>query len=161
MTKKKISDFDRLKVRVELIRESNAQPRHSVTSPLEVANLVGHLNKKDREYFLCIHLDTRNIVIGIEEVTIGSLNAAVVHPREILKGALLNNAAGIILVHNHPSGDCDPSEDDIEITNRLVKASEIMGIEAFDHIIVGGGKYFSFKEKNIMPEGGDKSCLTK
>lgn len=161
MTKKKISDFDKLKVRVELIRESNTQPRHSVTSPLEVANLVGYLNKKDREYFLCIHLDTRNIVIGIEEVTIGSLNAAVVHPREIFKAAILNNAAGIILVHNHPSGDCDPSEDDIEITNRLVKACEIMGIEALDHIIVGGGNYFSFKEKNIMPKGDNESCLTK
>jgi len=156
MSRKKISDFDKFKVRVELVRESNAPPRHSVTTPLEVANLVGHLNKKDREYFLCIHLDSRNAVIGIEEVTIGSLNAALVHPREILKGALLNNAAGIILVHNHPSGDCDPSEDDIEITGRLTKACDIIGIEALDHIIVGAGKYFSFKEKNIMPKGGNE-----
>jgi len=156
MSRKKISDFDKFKVRVELVRESNAPPRHSVTSPLEVANLVSHLNKKDREYFLCIHLDSRNAVIGIEEVTIGSLNAALVHPREILKGALLNNAAGIILVHNHPSGDCDPSEDDIEITGRLTKACDIIGIEALDHIIVGAGKYFSFKEKNIMPKGGNE-----
>jgi len=161
MTKKKISDFDKLKVRVELVRENNAPPRPTVTSPSEVANLVMDLNKKDREHFLCIHLDTRNAVIGIEEVTIGSLNAAVVHPREIFKAAILNNAMGIILVHNHPSGDCDPSEDDIEITKRLAKACEIMGIEALDHIIVGGGKYFSFKEKNIMPKGDDESCLTK
>jgi len=161
MSKKKISDFDKLKVRVELIRESNTPPRPTVTSPLEVVNLVKDLDKKDREHFLCIHLNTRSVIIGVEEVTIGSLNAAVVHPREVLKGALLNNAAGIILVHNHPSGDSDPSEDDIEITKRLVKACEIMGIEALDHIIVGGGNYFSFKEKNIMPKGDNESCLTK
>ncbi len=157
----KNNDFDKLKVRVELIRESNAPPRHVVTAPLDVAGLVSDLNKKDREYFLCLHLDTRSVVIGIEEITVGSLNAAVVHPREVLKGALLNNAAGIILVHNHPSGDCDPSEDDIEITKRLVKACEIMGIEALDHIIVGGGNYFSFKEENIMPKGDNESCPTK
>lgn len=161
MSKKKITDFDKLKVRIELVRESNAPPRPTVTSPSEVADLVSDLNKKDREHFLCIHLDTRNAIIGIEEVTIGSLNAAIVHPREIFKAAILNNAAGIILVHNHPSGDCGPSEDDIDITKRLIKACEIMGIEALDHIIVGGGNYFSFKEKNLMPKGDNESCLTK
>lgn len=161
MNKKKITDFDKLKVRVELIRESNTPPRPTIRSPLEVVNFVKDLDKKDREHFLCIHLDVRSVIIGVEEVTIGSLNAAVVHPREIFKAAILNNAAGIILVHNHPSGDCDPSEDDIEITNRLVKACEIMGIGALDHIIVGGGNYFSFKEKNIMPKGGDELCPTK
>jgi len=154
MSRKKISDFDKLKVRVELIRESNSPPRPTIRSPQEVVNLVKDLDRKDREHFLCIHLNTRSAIIGIEEVTIGSLNAAVVHPREIFKAAILNNATGIILVHNHPSGDCDPSEDDIEITKRLSKACEIMGIEALDHIIVGDGNYFSFKEKNIMPEGG-------
>ena len=158
---KKTNDFEKLKVRVELIRENNSAPKHIVTAPLDVINLVKDLNKKDREHFLCLHLDSRSVVTGIEEVTIGSLNAAVVHPREVLKGALLNNAAGIILVHNHPSGHCEPSEDDVEITKRLAKACEIMGIGILDHIIVGGGKYFSFKEKNIMPKGDNESCLIK
>ena len=81
---------------------------------------------------------------------IGTLNANLVHPREIFQEALKQNAASVILVHNHPSGDCDPSEDDIKITKRIIEAGKIMGIDVLEHIIITKTKVFSFKERELI-----------
>ena len=83
-------------------------------------------------------------------ISIGTLNANLIHPREVFKEAIQSSAASIILVHNHPSGDPKPSEDDLEITRRLIKAGKIMGVELFDHIIVANNNYFSFKKEKLL-----------
>ena len=103
-----------------------------------------------KEHFKGIFLDSRKRIIKDETIFIGSLNASIIHPREIFQAAFEEGAAAIILLHNHPSGDPKPSDDDIEITKQLVKAGEILGIEVFDHIIIGHNRYFSFKEKDHL-----------
>lgn len=106
--------------------------------------------REKKEHFVMLSLDARNHLIKISNVSVGTLNANLVHPREIFKEALSQNAASIILAHNHPSGDAEPSEDDLVITKRLVEAGKIMGIEINDHIIVTKNGFFSFKEKNLI-----------
>lgn len=103
-----------------------------------------------KEHFKSIFLDSRKRIIKDETIFIGSLNASIIHPREIFQAAFEEGAAAIILLHNHPSGDPNPSDDDIKITKQLVKAGEILGIEIVDHIIIGHNKYFSFKEKDYL-----------
>ena len=107
----------------------------------------GFLADADREYFLILTLSTKNSIMGVNVVSIGSLNSSLVHPREVFKLAILSNAAAVILVHNHPSGDPTFSNEDMEITRRLVEASKIIGIEILDHVVVGDGCWVSFKEK--------------
>ena len=124
----------------------------SITSP---ADVVGHLTDiKDRrkEHFVALFLNARNQVICREDVSIGSLNASLVHPREVFAPAVGSSAASVILAHNHPSGDVTPSREDIELTRRMVQAGEIMGIEVLDHLIVGGdgAKFLSMKEANVF-----------
>lgn len=122
-----------------------------VTSPSDVANILMvdmiHLKK---EHFKIIMLDTKNQIIGIENISIGSLNSSIVHPREVYKEAISKSSASIILVHNHPSGDPTPSKEDIAITRRLYDCGEILGIKVLDHIIIGNNKYVSLKEKDII-----------
>lgn len=103
-----------------------------------------------KEHFKGIYLNSRKKIIKEETIFIGSLNESVVHPREIFKIALSENAAAIILLHNHPSGDPTPSKFDIEITKELIKSGEILGIEILDHIIIGDNKYTSFREKELL-----------
>lgn len=103
-----------------------------------------------KEHFKGIFLDSRKRLIKDETIFIGSLNASIIHPREIFQIALEEGAAAVILLHNHPSGDPKPSDDDIEITKQLVKAGDILGIEVLDHIIIGNKRYFSFKEKGYF-----------
>jgi len=103
-----------------------------------------------KEYFKIILLDTKNKVLDIKTISIGSLNSSIVHPREVFLEAVVKSSASIILLHNHPSGEVQPSREDINITNRLIKAGEIMGIKVLDHIIIGDGTYLSFKEENII-----------
>lgn len=103
-----------------------------------------------KEHFKGIYLNSRKRIIKEETIFIGSLNESVIHPREIFKIALSENAAAIILVHNHPSGDPAPSNFDIKVTKELIKSGEILGIEVLDHIIIGENKYTSFKEKNLL-----------
>lgn len=91
----------------------------------------------DRENFVVLLLDTKNKVIGINTVSIGTLNSSLVHPREVFKPAILASAAALILAHNHPSGDPKPSREDIEVTKRLIEAGGLLGIQVLDHIIVG------------------------
>jgi len=109
-----------------------------IENPGDVTAYLDRLDIKmaDREMFVVIHLDVRNRVVAHEITSIGSQTASMVHPREVFKSAILKGACGIILAHNHPSGDPSPSKDDIDITNRLEEAGRLMGIEVLDHIIV-------------------------
>ena len=125
-----------------------------INSPEKVAEVainVLELHEQAEESFYIFTLDTKNKITGIFEVSKGSLNSSIVHPREVFKRALLQNANSIILLHNHPSGDPTPSGEDIDITNRLIEAGDLLGIRVLDHLIVGDqSNYISFKEKTLM-----------
>ena len=120
-----------------------------LTDPKKVYQLIkSKLKDYHKEHFYIIVLNSRNW--SVAEVSVGSLNASIVHPREVFAEAIKNNAASVIFVHNHPSGDTEPSEDDLEITKRLIKAGKILGIEVIDHIIVTKNDFLSFKEKKLI-----------
>src|SRR5207302_8829691 len=104
----------------------------------------------DREVFLALVLDGKNQLLGFNQVSVGSLSAALVHPREVFKAAILANAAAIILVHNHPSGDPEPSPEDRAITGRLKEAGELLGIKVLDHVVIGDGRYVSFADQQLL-----------
>jgi DNA repair protein RadC len=103
-----------------------------------------------KEMFRCALLDTKNKIISDEVVSIGSLSASIVHPRETFKSAIRESAAAVIFIHNHPSGDIKPSQEDILLTRRLVQAGEVLGIQVLDHIIIGDGSHFSFRDNGLM-----------
>jgi DNA repair protein RadC len=120
-----------------------------LTNPEKVYRLIkGKLKDYHKEHFYIIALNSRNY--SIAEVSVGSLNASVVHPREVFAEAIKNKAASVVFVHNHPSGDPEPSEDDLILTKRLVESGKILGIEVIDHIIVAKDNFFSFKNKGII-----------
>lgn len=108
------------------------------------------LENCDKEYFITICLDRKMKVNASSIISIGGLHNSIVHPREVYKPALLTSSASIILVHNHPSGDPSPSQEDIEVTQRLTEAGHILGVEVLDHVVIGAGRYFSFKEKGLF-----------
>ncbi len=123
----------------------------SLKNPDEVAALVkGRLRGKKKEYFLALLLDTRGQLIKMAEVSIGSLDASIVHPREVFKEAISASAASVIFVHNHPSGDPEPSEDDIKLSKRLAEVGGIIGIDVLDHIIIGDKSFFSLKRQGLF-----------
>ena len=138
-----------LKAAFDLGRRIEAAPRtgrDAVTSPEDVVKAVaGDLKGKKKEHFLALLLDTRNRLIRTATVSMGSLDSSIVHPREVFKEAIKASAASVIFVHNHPSGDPEPSPDDIELTRRLVEAGKLLGIVVLDHVIVGDGAYLSLK----------------
>jgi DNA repair protein RadC len=135
--------------RVEGYSESSRKT--IVKTPEDVAALLtGRLKEKKKEYFLAVLLDTRNQLIKVAEISIGSLDSSVVHPREVFKEAISASAAAVIFVHNHPSGDTEASEDDIKLTKRLVEAGEIIGIDVLDHIIIGGKNHVSLKRLGLF-----------
>ena len=138
--------------KVQLVREKSVKAyTNSLNSPTEAVDIIrDFIGNIDREIFLVVLVNTKNKLIGINTVSVGSLNASIVHPREVLKPAILANAAGIIIGHNHPSGDPTPSREDLDITKRLGEACEIIGIKLLDHIIVGDGQYISFKERGFF-----------
>jgi len=111
---------------------------------------ITSVEEEAQEVFGILILNTKNKIVAVHEISRGTLNSSIVHPREVFKPAILHNAAAIICFHNHPSGDTEPSRDDIEITNRLIEAGKIMGIEILDHIIVGDEEYVSLKERGVM-----------
>jgi DNA repair protein RadC len=139
-------------VSVKLVKESSLlYKERSIRSPEDGYKLMKHfLGDLDREAFIVISLDTKNQPVSINICHIGSLNASIVHPREVMKTAILSNAASIMVGHNHTSGNCTPSPEDIEVTKRLVEAGKIIGIELLDHIIVGDDNYGSLKEKDYI-----------
>ena len=143
-------------VSLKMIKETSVlyshQGNRKVDSPSQVLTLVNDfLAESDREKFLVICLNTKNEPTHISVVSVGTLNASIVHPREIYKLAFLANSNQIILCHNHPSGDTTPSQEDLQVTKRMVEAGNILGVSVLDHVIVGGDScYTSFKEKNLI-----------
>jgi len=126
-------------------------PDVKVTSPQNVVGLLmDEMQYLKQECFKIIMLDTKNKVIKVEEITRGTLNSSLVHPREVFVKAIKQHAAAIILAHNHPSGDTQPSAEDKIITRRLVDAGELIGISVLDHIIIGRGTYISFKQEKLL-----------
>jgi len=122
-----------------------------VKSLEDVVNIVrSQLKGKKKEHFLVLCLDIRNRVINCRPVSIGSLDTSIVHPREVFKEAVSSSAASVIFVHNHPSGDPEPSKEDVELTKRLVKAGEIIGVDVLDHIVVCDRSYLSLKARNLL-----------
>lgn len=129
----------------------STQQKEVVKSPEDVKNIVMEdMRYFDREYFRVLYLDRKNGIIFMEDISVGGLHSAVVHPREVFKNAVKMSAAAVILVHNHPSGDPAPSKEDIEITQRLIEAGRILGIEVLDHIIVGENRYCSLKAEHLI-----------
>jgi DNA repair protein RadC len=125
--------------------------RPVINSPGDVADLVmEEMRGLDREHFRIMHLSTRNNVLGISPVSVGSLNSSIVHPRECFKEAIRRNANTIILLHNHPSGDPTPSKEDMDITRRLAEGGKILGIDVLDHVIIGDKRYVSLKEQGVI-----------
>jgi DNA repair protein RadC len=135
--------------RVEGYMESGGKT--VLKTPEDIAALVqSRLKGKQKEYFLAVLLDTRNRLIKVAEISVGSLDTSVVHPREVFKEAISACAASIIFVHNHPSGDTEASEEDIALTKRLVEAGAIVGIEVLDHVIIGGKSHASLKRAGLF-----------
>ena len=126
-----------------------------INSPEDAAKIIEavfSLSEEPGEVFGILNLNIKHKISGAHIVTKGTLNTSLVHPREVFRQAILNNAAGFVLFHNHPSGDATPSREDIEVTRRLIEAGRIIGIEVLDHVVIGdGGKYVSFREKGLMP----------
>jgi len=122
-----------------------------IHGPDDVVALLGRkLRTEQREHFLVLLLNARHEVIGKETVSIGSLNASIVHPREVFKPAVVQSAASVILVHNHPSGDPEPSDEDVSITKRLVECGELLGIGVLDHVIVASRGVVSFRSRQLL-----------
>jgi DNA repair protein RadC len=121
-----------------------------VSCPEDVVPLLVDIRNQRKEHFLCLYLNARNQVMHQEVISIGSLSASIVHPREVFQVAISHAAAGIILAHNHPSGDATPSREDIDLTSRLVEAGRIMGIDILDHIILSDCDFLSLKEHGLM-----------
>ena len=135
--------------RLEDYLETGSKPL--VKTPDDVVTLVrSRLKGKKKEHFLALLLDTRNQLIKVSEISVGSLDTSIVHPREAFKEAIATSAASVIFVHNHPSGDPEASEDDIKLTKRLAEAGEIVGIDVLDHIIISDKKYLSLKRKGLF-----------
>lgn len=122
-----------------------------ITSPQDVADIFIPLLKDElREHFCVVCLNSANKIIRYEVISVGNLNSSVVHPREIFKAAIDNASASIILIHNHPSGNPEPSGEDISITKKVVESGKIMDIPVFDHIIIAGNAFTSFVEKRLI-----------
>src|SRR5215510_6479824 len=140
--------------KISLVREGRvACYEQQIRSSANASTILQtYLADVDREHFVVLMLDQKNKVIGIHTVSIGSLTASIVHPREVFKPAILSNAAAIILAHNHPSGQPQPSQEDRVLTVRLVAAGKLLGISVLDHVIIGDGTsaYFSFADEGLL-----------
>lgn len=139
-------------ISLRMVRESTYPYKtDKIRCPEDAYKLVTeYLSDVDREYCLLICLSIRNTITALEVVSIGTLDAALVTPREVFKSAILSNSASIILAHAHPSGDTTPSKEDVELTERVKNAGDILGIELLDHIIVADGRHFSLRENGLM-----------
>ncbi|WP_110953365.1 RadC family protein [Anaerosinus massiliensis] len=125
--------------------------RYKIHAPQDVADYVmARLRYENREYFMGMLLNTKNHVLATPTISIGSLSASIVHPRELFREAIHYAAASIILIHNHPSGDPNPSKEDLFVTEKLVKAGKLMDISVLDHVIIGDNRYISLKETGII-----------
>ncbi|OGU66380.1 MAG: hypothetical protein A2W30_05940 [Ignavibacteria bacterium RBG_16_36_9] len=139
----------------ELSRRILSQPKwfanKKITSPQDVAEIfIPILRDDNKEKFIVVCLNSANKIIKHETISIGNLNSSIVHPREVFKVAIDNSSASIILIHNHPSGNPEPSNEDIRITKKMVETGKIMEIPVFDHLIIAGETYTSFVEKRLF-----------
>jgi DNA repair protein RadC len=139
---------------IRLVKESlvyyDNKPITGATSVVELCSLIG-LSEQAQEEFHVFHLNTKHQVTGMQLISRGTLNASLVHPREVFKGALLANAYALILAHNHPSGNTTPSTADKQVTTTLINASKLLDIQILDHLIIGSaGTYFSFRETGLI-----------
>ncbi|MCC6323506.1 DNA repair protein RadC [Candidatus Nomurabacteria bacterium] len=135
---------------LEIGKRLNTENRPEILSASDVWNFCADIRGMQREHFVAFYLDTQNQLIERQTISIGTLNASLVHPREVFEPALTFHAASIIITHNHPSGELKPSPEDIEVTKRLVQAGKIIGIDIIDHIILTKKTYFSFQQANIL-----------
>lgn len=143
----------------ELVRDARRQPRlligdasyrRPVNGPQDVADAWPELRTAEREVFGVLVLNARHVATRRVVVSIGSLNASIVHPREVFRVAVLYSAASLILVHNHPSGDPEPSEEDLNITRRLVEAGTVLGIEVLDHVVIASNGFVSMRNRDML-----------
>lgn len=139
-------------VSIKMVKESSfLYQTRTISSPKDAYEMIKEqLEGLDREQFIIACLNTKNEPTNISVVAVGTLNKAIVHPREVFKTAILSNAASIIAFHNHPSGETTPSQQDIQLTNRLYEAGELLGIKLLDHLIIGDGTFTSLKEKGYL-----------
>ncbi|MDB8562366.1 DNA repair protein RadC [Turicibacter sanguinis] len=139
-------------VSIKMIKEASfLYQTRTISSPKDAYEMIKEqLEGLDREQFIIACLNTKNEPTNITVVSVGSLNKAIVHPREVFKTAILSNAASIMAFHNHPSGETTPSQQDIQLTNRLYEAGELLGIKLLDHLIIGDGTFTSLKEKGYL-----------
>jgi DNA repair protein RadC len=149
-----IAKAAQIKASFELAKRENLETdeeNFDIKNPEAVCKVISSsIKEKAKEHFKLILLNSRNKKIGISTISIGTLTTSLVHPREVFKEALAHSAASVILAHNHPSGDPEPSEDDLKITRKLVESGKILGVEVIDHIIVGKNSFYSFREKGLI-----------
>ena len=139
-------------VSIKMVKESSfLYQTRQILSPNGAYQMIKEqLEGLDREQFIIACLNTKNEPTNISVVSVGTLNKAIVHPREVFKTAILSNAASIMAFHNHPSGETTPSQQDIQLTNRLYEAGELLSIKLLDHLIIGDGSFTSLKEKGYL-----------
>ena len=152
-SKKTVKEYQTyLNIRLEIVRENPVKYIQMRSADHIFNEFQESMLKSPNEIFKAVHLNSKNVILGVETISIGSLTSSLVHPREVFKGAIINNSASILFMHNHPSGDPKPSNEDIEITQRLKQAGDILGIKVLDHIIFGDFKnpYFSFVDEGRL-----------
>lgn len=135
-----------------LVRDKSIeyQPVSCASDVMGIVKQIDALTSGSEEYVYILCLNTRGDVVGVHEISHGDVQCSIVSPRAVFMRTLLNNSSALILIHNHPSGVCDPSEDDLQLTERIKKAGDILGIKLLDHIIVGDDNFFSFKENELL-----------
>lgn len=146
-----------IKAAIEIGRRiaGDVHSRIPIKSPEDVVNAVAGMTMEemryyDREHFRVMYLDRKGGLLVMEDISVGGLHSSIVHPREVFKTAVKKSAASMILIHNHPSGDPTPSQEDIDITRRLMEAGTLMGIEVIDHVIIGENRYCSLKARGLI-----------
>ncbi|PYZ93954.1 hypothetical protein CR194_10730 [Salipaludibacillus keqinensis] len=133
------------------VQQFQAEDRYVIRSPEDVSQyMMEEMRHLNQEHFICLYLNTKNQVIHKQTIFIGSLNASIVHPREVFKEAFRYSAASIVCLHNHPSGDPAPSQEDIDVTKRLSESGKMLGIDLLDHVIIGDQRFCSLKEKGYL-----------
>lgn len=147
MSEKQLNLIGPVRIRVQMVREDGPDVPHLIRTPEEASRYADSLRARDREVFAAILFNTRNGVIGMHECSSGSIASTIVDPAIVFKAALLANAAAVILIHTHPSGDPTPTAEDVVATKRVIDAGKMIGIPVLDHVVLGShGKHQSFRE---------------
>ena len=148
---RKIHRYD-IEARISLVKEGAVvENAEALDSPAKAAALLRPLiGSKPKEHFVLVAVNALSVPVGVVTVSVGTLSASLVHPREVFAPAILLNAAGIVVAHNHPSGDTTPSAEDKDVTRRLVHAGELLGIPVLDHLIVSANGHYSFKDAGML-----------